>query len=229
MECSANPSFSGQGRRRSLFGQSSFRTFASLNSKHHDSTLASCSTARFSFSTRNFATSSRLLPPPFAPELFLRRRTSPDRLERLCFLLPPVFCRLRHSKTRRDNTPSTRSSPRFSVSHSSCCQDETVADGYAPVYLHKPAFAQALLHHPDEPLASPWAASVVTVCLEAGVYILAVARNWIKLDPVLCSRWWCAAFSLQAQRWLNACIAGTSSSTPSPPPSPSPQIGRAHV
>lgn len=58
------------------------------------------------------------------------------------------------------------------------------------VYLHKPPFAQALIHYPDEPLQAPWAASVVAVSLEAGVYVLAIAKHWILLDPILCPRWW---------------------------------------
>ncbi|GAA5984135.1 hypothetical protein JCM10908_006063 [Rhodotorula pacifica] len=57
-------------------------------------------------------------------------------------------------------------------------------------YLHKPAFAQALLKFPDEPLKSPWAASVAAVSLETAVYLLAVAKSWIRIHPVLCPRWW---------------------------------------
>ncbi|GAA5870765.1 hypothetical protein JCM3774_001672 [Rhodotorula dairenensis] len=57
-------------------------------------------------------------------------------------------------------------------------------------YLHKPAFAQALLKYPEEPLKSPWAASVAAVSLETAVYLLAVAKSWIRIDPVLCPRWW---------------------------------------
>ncbi|GAA5887930.1 hypothetical protein JCM6882_000806 [Rhodosporidiobolus microsporus] len=57
-------------------------------------------------------------------------------------------------------------------------------------YLHKPAFAQALVNNPDEPLKSPWAASVAAISLETAVYLLAVAKSWIKLHPVLCPRWW---------------------------------------
>lgn len=58
------------------------------------------------------------------------------------------------------------------------------------VYLHKPAFSQALLHYPEEPLKSPWAPSVKAVVLEAGVYVVAIAGSWINLDPILCPRWW---------------------------------------
>ncbi|GAA6041112.1 hypothetical protein JCM8097_004118 [Rhodosporidiobolus ruineniae] len=57
-------------------------------------------------------------------------------------------------------------------------------------YLHKPGFAQALLNHPDEPLRSPWAASVAAVSLETAVYLLAVAKSWVGLHPVVCPRWW---------------------------------------
>lgn len=57
-------------------------------------------------------------------------------------------------------------------------------------YLHKPAFAQALLQYSDEPLQSPWAASVAAVSLETAVYLLAVARSWNGLNPATCTRWW---------------------------------------
>ncbi|GAA5820631.1 hypothetical protein JCM11251_003084 [Rhodosporidiobolus azoricus] len=57
-------------------------------------------------------------------------------------------------------------------------------------YLHKPAFAQALINNPEEPLKSPWAASVAAISLETAVYLCAVAKSWIKLHPVLCPRWW---------------------------------------
>lgn len=57
-------------------------------------------------------------------------------------------------------------------------------------YLHKPAFAQALRRYPKEPLKSPWAASVTAVSLETSVYLLAVAKSWIRIDPVLCPQWW---------------------------------------
>ncbi|GAA5865743.1 hypothetical protein JCM8547_002763 [Rhodosporidiobolus lusitaniae] len=56
-------------------------------------------------------------------------------------------------------------------------------------YLHKPAFSQALLNNPDEPLRSPWAASVAAVSLETAVYLCAVARSWVGLHET-CSRWW---------------------------------------
>ncbi|GAA5833260.1 hypothetical protein JCM9279_001470 [Rhodotorula babjevae] len=56
-------------------------------------------------------------------------------------------------------------------------------------YLHKPAFAQALLKNSDEPLKSPWAASVAAVSLETAVYLLAVAKSWTRLHPI-CARWW---------------------------------------
>ncbi|GAA5820480.1 hypothetical protein JCM3770_005543 [Rhodotorula araucariae] len=56
-------------------------------------------------------------------------------------------------------------------------------------YLHKPAFAQALLKNSDEPLRSPWAASVAAVSLETAVYLLAVAKSWNGLHPI-CTRWW---------------------------------------
>ncbi|KAM0791581.1 hypothetical protein ACM66B_006025 [Microbotryomycetes sp. NB124-2] len=57
-------------------------------------------------------------------------------------------------------------------------------------YLHLPALRQALSLYPDDPLSSPWADSVRTVSLETGVYMLAIARSWIKLHSVLCPRWW---------------------------------------
>ncbi|KAK4047150.1 hypothetical protein OIV83_005602 [Microbotryomycetes sp. JL201] len=57
-------------------------------------------------------------------------------------------------------------------------------------YLHLPALRQALALYPDEPLASPWADSVRTVSLETGVFMLAIAKSWIALHPVLCPRWW---------------------------------------
>ncbi|KAL8290374.1 hypothetical protein RQP46_002632 [Phenoliferia psychrophenolica] len=57
-------------------------------------------------------------------------------------------------------------------------------------YLHKPAFARALTQYPDEPLASPWAASVAAVSLETGVYMLAIARSWVALHPIVNPRWW---------------------------------------
>ncbi|KAK4700144.1 hypothetical protein P7C70_g6107, partial [Phenoliferia sp. Uapishka_3] len=56
-------------------------------------------------------------------------------------------------------------------------------------YLHKPAFSQAIQEE-AEPLQSPLAESVKAVVLETGPYILALARNWIEVDPVLCPRWW---------------------------------------
>lgn len=62
--------------------------------------------------------------------------------------------------------------------------------GQVLFYLHKPAFAQALLKYSDEPLRSPWAASVAAVTLETAVYLLAVAKSWNRIDPVLCPRWW---------------------------------------
>ena len=43
---------------------------------------------------------------------------------------------------------------------------------------------------PRKPLKSPWAASVTVVSLETSVYLLAVAESWIRIDPVLCPRWW---------------------------------------
>ncbi|GAA5857732.1 hypothetical protein JCM1840_000888 [Sporobolomyces johnsonii] len=62
--------------------------------------------------------------------------------------------------------------------------------GQVLFYLHKPAFAQALIKHPEEPLQSPWAASVAAISLETAVYLLAVAKSWIQLHPILCPRWW---------------------------------------
>ncbi|KAK4702072.1 hypothetical protein P7C70_g4153, partial [Phenoliferia sp. Uapishka_3] len=57
-------------------------------------------------------------------------------------------------------------------------------------YLHKPAFARALTLYPAEPLASPWSASVAAVSLETGVYMLAIAKSWVYLHPVVNPRWW---------------------------------------
>ncbi|KAL8276309.1 hypothetical protein RQP46_011275 [Phenoliferia psychrophenolica] len=51
-------------------------------------------------------------------------------------------------------------------------------------YLHKPAFSQAIQEE-AEPLQSPLAESVKAVVLETGPYILALAKNWIEVDPVL--------------------------------------------
>lgn len=62
--------------------------------------------------------------------------------------------------------------------------------GQVLFYLHKPAFAQALLKYSDEPLKSPWAASVAAVSLETAVYLLAVAKSFFQLHPVLTPRWW---------------------------------------
>ncbi|GAA6051435.1 hypothetical protein NBRC10513_000393 [Rhodotorula toruloides] len=62
--------------------------------------------------------------------------------------------------------------------------------GQVLFYLHKPAFAQALLKYSDEPLKSPWAASVAAVSLETAVYLLAVAKSFFQLHPVLSPRWW---------------------------------------
>ncbi|GAA5967730.1 hypothetical protein JCM11641_005747 [Rhodosporidiobolus odoratus] len=56
-------------------------------------------------------------------------------------------------------------------------------------YLHKPGFAQALSQSPEEPLKSPWAASVAAVVLESSVFLLALAKSWTRLHPVA-SRWW---------------------------------------
>ncbi|GAA6017563.1 hypothetical protein JCM10207_001208 [Rhodosporidiobolus poonsookiae] len=64
------------------------------------------------------------------------------------------------------------------------------------LYLHKFPFAQALEHYPDDPLQSPWAASVNIVILEAAAYILNLARSWMQLDPVVCPRWWHPSFHL---------------------------------
>jgi len=61
---------------------------------------------------------------------------------------------------------------------------------YLTVYLHKPAFAHALTKFPEEPLKSPYAASVAALSLETAVYLLAVAKSWIHIDPILCPRWW---------------------------------------
>jgi len=74
------------------------------------------------------------------------------------------------------------------------------------VYLHKPAFAQALLKNSDEPLKSPWAASVAAVSLETAVYLLAIAKSWTRLHPI-CARWWqCVdlSFSLSFPRTLSS-------------------------
>ncbi|GAA5970294.1 hypothetical protein JCM21900_001034 [Sporobolomyces salmonicolor] len=62
--------------------------------------------------------------------------------------------------------------------------------GQVLFYLHKPAFAQALIKYPEEPLQSPWASSVAAISLETAVYLLAVAKSWIQLHPILCPRWW---------------------------------------
>ncbi|GAA6060984.1 hypothetical protein JCM10212_000670 [Sporobolomyces blumeae] len=71
-------------------------------------------------------------------------------------------------------------------------QQHTMDQMYGQVlfYLHKPAFAQALLRHSEEPLRSPYSASVAAVSLETAVYLLAVAKSWIQVHPVLCPRWW---------------------------------------
>ncbi|GAA5939390.1 uncharacterized protein JCM15063_004508 [Sporobolomyces koalae] len=71
-------------------------------------------------------------------------------------------------------------------------QQHTMDQMYSQVlfYLHKPAFAHALLNHPQEPLQSPYRASVEALSCETAVYLVAVAKSWITLDPVLAPRWW---------------------------------------
>ncbi|GAA5913642.1 uncharacterized protein JCM6883_004035 [Sporobolomyces salmoneus] len=71
-------------------------------------------------------------------------------------------------------------------------QHHTMDQMYSQVlfYLHKPGYAMALLHHPNEPLQSPYRASVEALALETAVYLVAVAKSWITLHPVLCPRWW---------------------------------------
>ena len=60
---------------------------------------------------------------------------------------------------------------------------------FPSVYLHKPAFSQALRF--TEPLQSGLlSASVNAVILETGPSILVLAKEWIAVDPVLCPRWW---------------------------------------
>ncbi|GAA5979676.1 hypothetical protein JCM5350_003808 [Sporobolomyces pararoseus] len=84
------------------------------------------------------------------------------------------------------------SSPPTDASLIEKLQNHTMDQMFAQVlfYLHKPAFANALLHHSKEPLQSPHRASVEALALETSVYLVAVAKSWTKLDPVLCPRWW---------------------------------------
>ncbi|BGP18249.1 hypothetical protein JCM10213v2_006307 [Rhodosporidiobolus nylandii] len=63
-------------------------------------------------------------------------------------------------------------------------------------YMHKASFAQALERYPDEPLRSPWAASVRAVILEASAYTIRLNRSWVELEPVICPRWWHMFFHL---------------------------------
>lgn len=80
-----------------------------------------------------------------------------------------------------------------------CCVRESVLEQHIgdahnhlipAVFVHKPAFANAILHNPKEPLESPYRASVEAVALETGVYLVAVAKSWTNLHPILCPRWW---------------------------------------
>ncbi|GAA5874531.1 hypothetical protein JCM8547_002186 [Rhodosporidiobolus lusitaniae] len=63
-------------------------------------------------------------------------------------------------------------------------------------YMHKAPFVQALERFPDEPLKSPFAASVKIVVIEVAAYILRIAKHWMALDPVLSPRWWHMSFHL---------------------------------
>ncbi|GAA6024586.1 hypothetical protein JCM11491_000290 [Sporobolomyces phaffii] len=71
-------------------------------------------------------------------------------------------------------------------------QQHTMDQMYSQVlfYTHKPAFAHALVNHPKEPLQSPFRASVEALALETAVYLVAVAKSWTTLHPVLAPRWW---------------------------------------
>lgn len=57
-------------------------------------------------------------------------------------------------------------------------------------YMHLPALRHALSLYPDEPLSSPYAASVLAISMEASVYMLALAKSFVDIHPVLSPRWW---------------------------------------
>lgn len=57
------------------------------------------------------------------------------------------------------------------------------------LYIHRPFLALALLHHPENPLESPYAQSVMTAQSAASVMIRSLARQ-LEKHPATYMRFW---------------------------------------
>ncbi|KAM0750926.1 hypothetical protein T439DRAFT_380761 [Meredithblackwellia eburnea MCA 4105] len=93
--------------------------------------------------------------------------------------------------TRPVGPPTFRQPPAPIVDYKGALQNHSIDLLFSQIllFLHKPAFAQAL-ENPEPLQSGQLVPSVNAVILEAGPFVLALAKSWIRIDPVLCPRWW---------------------------------------